>query len=71
MIKICNFCGNEYKTKSHTRKFCSHDCYAKHLSANIKGKDHPLWKEKIKKYVHFVAKNILFILKILIRNSVQ
>jgi 5-methylcytosine-specific restriction endonuclease McrA len=50
IINTCNFCGNEYKAQRHTQKFCSRDCYAKHLSLNIRCENHPLWRGGYNEY---------------------
>jgi len=43
-IKVCEACGDEYKTYQRDSRFCSHDCYSVWLSENNNGENHPNWK---------------------------
>jgi hypothetical protein len=46
---ICLTCGKKIDDfKSNDRKYCTHECYAKSLSINNTGKNHPGYKGRIK-----------------------
>lgn len=53
VCKICSFCGKDFyviPSRKETAKFCSHECYSKWRSKNIRGTKHPNWKGGYQEY---------------------
>jgi len=51
-IVECRYCNEEFEVKPARKDeaiFCSHKCYGKWLSENVKGENHPLYGETLEK----------------------